>query len=84
MYYMKKIKTKEGIIISDKMNKTRIVLYKKKITDKKYKKIIFRKKKYFAHDEQNLTKIGDYVKIINIRPLSKNKKWLINKIIKKK
>ncbi|WGH25207.1 MAG: 30S ribosomal protein S17 [Candidatus Shikimatogenerans bostrichidophilus] len=79
---MKKIKTRVGLIISDKMNKTRIVLYKKKITHKKYGKIIFKNKKYFAHDEKNLTKRGNYVKIISIRPLSKKKAWLIKKIIK--
>ncbi|MDH3004214.1 MAG: 30S ribosomal protein S17 [Candidatus Shikimatogenerans sp. JK-2022] len=78
---MKKIK--EGIIISDKMNKTRIVLYKKKIKHKKYGKIILKNKKYYAHDENNLTKKGDYVKIINVRPLSKTKFWLIIKKIKK-
>ncbi|MDH3004930.1 MAG: 30S ribosomal protein S17 [Candidatus Shikimatogenerans sp. JK-2022] len=72
----KKIK---GVVISDKMNKTRIVLYRKKKTHKKYGKIFFSKKKYFAHDEKNLTKIGDIVEIINIRPLSKKKKWLIIK-----
>lgn len=81
---MKKKQIREGIIISDKMNKTRIVLFKKKIKHKKYKKFINKDKKYYAHDEKNLSKIGDYVKIINIRPLSKTKSWLIIKIIKKK
>ncbi|MDH3005138.1 MAG: 30S ribosomal protein S17 [Candidatus Shikimatogenerans sp. JK-2022] len=83
MNFMKNIKTRVGIIISDKMNKTRIVLYNKKIKHKKYGKIIFKKKKIFAHDEKNITKIGDYVKIISIRPLSKKKSWLIKEIINK-
>ncbi|MDH3004569.1 MAG: 30S ribosomal protein S17 [Candidatus Shikimatogenerans sp. JK-2022] len=80
---MNKTRYKKGIIISDKMNKTRIVLYKKKSIHKKYGKIIYKNKKFYAHDEKNLTKEGDYVKIINIRPLSKTKCWLIKKKIKK-
>ncbi|WGH25022.1 MAG: 30S ribosomal protein S17 [Candidatus Shikimatogenerans bostrichidophilus] len=75
------IKLKKGIIISDKMNKTRIVLYKKRIIHKKYKKIIFKNKKFYAHDEKNLTKIGDNVVIMKVRPLSKTKSWIIKQII---
>ncbi|WGH28138.1 MAG: 30S ribosomal protein S17 [Candidatus Shikimatogenerans bostrichidophilus] len=77
---MKKIK--EGLIISDKMNKTRIVLEKKIFKHKKYYKNIKKYKKYFVHDEKNITKIGQYVKILEIRPISKNKCWIIKKIIK--
>ncbi|WGH25760.1 MAG: 30S ribosomal protein S17 [Candidatus Shikimatogenerans bostrichidophilus] len=75
----KKIKSIKGLIISDKMNKTRIVLYSKKKKHKKYGKMILIKKKYFAHDENNITKKGDIVKILQVRPLSKNKFWIIKK-----
>ncbi|WGH27658.1 MAG: 30S ribosomal protein S17 [Candidatus Shikimatogenerans bostrichidophilus] len=78
-----KIKKKKGIIISDKMNKTRIVYNNIKIKHKKYYKTIFRKKKYFVHDEKNISKKGDFVEIIKTRPLSKKKCWVIKKIIKK-
>ncbi|WXB47363.1 MAG: 30S ribosomal protein S17 [Candidatus Shikimatogenerans sp. Tmey] len=70
---------KKGIIVSDKMNKTKVVLIKLIKKNKKYKKNIFYNKKYFAHDENNIYKKGDYVYIKNIRPLSKKKKWLIIK-----
>ncbi|WOX79420.1 30S ribosomal protein S17 [Candidatus Shikimatogenerans bostrichidophilus] len=78
------MKIKEGIIISDKMNKTRIVLNKIIIKHKKYRKTILKKKKYYVHDEKNITKKGDLVKIIETRPLSKKKRWIIKKIINKK
>ncbi|WGH27145.1 MAG: 30S ribosomal protein S17 [Candidatus Shikimatogenerans bostrichidophilus] len=80
---MKKKKLIKGIIISDKMYKTRIVLEKKNKKHKKYYKNIYKKKKYFVHDEKNITKLGQYVKIYKTRPLSKKKCWIIKKIIKK-
>ncbi|XCC45272.1 MAG: 30S ribosomal protein S17 [Candidatus Shikimatogenerans sp. Ttur] len=70
---------KNGVIVSDKMNKTRVVLIKRYKIHKKYKKNIFYRKKYFAHDKNNFYKIGDKVLIKLIRPLSKKKKWLIIK-----
>ncbi|WGH26716.1 MAG: 30S ribosomal protein S17 [Candidatus Shikimatogenerans bostrichidophilus] len=79
-----KKKKKKGIIISDKMNKTRIVLNNIKVKHKKYLKTIFRKKKYYVHDEKNISKKGDFVEIFQTRPLSKKKFWVINKIIKNK
>ncbi|XBT18553.1 MAG: 30S ribosomal protein S17 [Candidatus Shikimatogenerans sp. Tder] len=65
---------KKGIIISDKMNKTRIILIKKIKKNKKYKKNIFCNRRYFAHDEKNLYKKGDIVFIKKTRPLSKKKR----------
>ncbi|WGH24655.1 MAG: 30S ribosomal protein S17 [Candidatus Shikimatogenerans bostrichidophilus] len=77
------MKIKKGIIISDKMNKTRIVLYVKKKRHNKYGKFINITKKFYAHDEKNLSKYGDYVSIISTRPLSKTKFWVIKKILNK-
>lgn len=74
---MKKKKIIKGIIISDKMNKTRIILVKKIKKHKKYYKNIYKKKKYFAHDENNITKTGEIVEIIRTKPLSKKKHWII-------
>ncbi|WGH24840.1 MAG: 30S ribosomal protein S17 [Candidatus Shikimatogenerans bostrichidophilus] len=74
---------KKGIIISDKMNKTRIVLYNKKKKHNKYGKFININKKFYVHDEKNLSKKGDCVYIKKTRPLSKTKFWVIKKIIKK-
>lgn len=73
-----------GTVISNKMNKTITVVVTNKVAHKKYSKIITKTNKYYAHDENNECKIGDKVKIKEIRPLSKNKRWtLLNKIINK-
>nr|ARW63776.1 ribosomal protein S17 [Chondria sp. (in: red algae)] len=71
-----------GIVISNKMNKTAVVIEKKPITHKKYKKIILRTNRYYADDPNNECKIGDKVKIEETRPLSKNKRWKITELIK--
>ncbi len=76
--------TKIGEIISDKMNKTRVVRVERIFQHPKYKKMVRKYKKYYAHDENNVTKVGDIVKISLTRPLSKLKRWKIVEIIKKK
>lgn len=65
----------EGIVINNRVNKTVTVLVVKKIIHRKYKKIINRTKKYLAHDETNVLKIGDRVLIVESSPISKLKKW---------
>nr|YP_009511716.1 ribosomal protein S17 [Melanthalia intermedia]AXI97593.1 ribosomal protein S17 [Melanthalia intermedia] len=73
-----------GTVVSNRMNKTIVVAVKNKITHKKYKKIVTRTNKYYAHDELNICKIGDAVRIESHRPLSKKKHWiLIEKILQK-
>lgn len=67
----------EGIVLSNKADKTVTVLVERKILHKKYKKIIKRSKKYLVHDEKNDLNIGDKVKIIESKPISKLKKWQI-------
>ena len=70
----------KGRIINDKSNKTVIVLVKRKYSHPFFGKVITSSKKYHAHDENNKFKIGDIVKIIESKPLSKKKKWeVINK-----
>lgn len=78
MYKKKKI----GLVISNKMKKTIVMAetYKKKHPI--YKKFILKTKKYHVHDEHNLCKKGDLVKIIETRPFSKTKRWRLLKIIK--
>nr|YP_009393567.1 ribosomal protein S17 [Bostrychia simpliciuscula]ARW62129.1 ribosomal protein S17 [Bostrychia simpliciuscula] len=73
-----------GIVVSNKMNKTIIVMVKKQIAHKKYKKIIAKTNKYYADDTFNQCKIGDIVKIQETRPLSKYKHWKLIKLIKTK
>ena len=71
----------KGIIISDKMNKTIVVVVERVIQDPKYKKRYKVHKKYKAHDEKEEYKIGDKVIIQECRPISKDKKWrVISKI----
>ena len=70
----------KGRIINDKSNKTVIVLVKRKYSHPFYGKVITSSKKYHVHDENNKFKIGDVVKIIESKPISKKKKWeVINK-----
>ena len=70
----------KGKVISDKNNKTIIVLVKRKYAHPFFKKVITSSKKYHAHDEQNKFKLGDIVSIIESKPFSKRKKWeVINK-----
>ena len=77
------IKERTGIVVSDKMNKTIVVSIENRVTHKKYGKVIAKTKRYKAHDETNESKIGDFVTIIETRPLSKTKRWLL-KLIKQK
>jgi len=79
-----KRKILSGVVISDSMDKTRIIKVESTFRHPKYEKAIVRYKKYYAHDETNQTKIGDLVEIISSRPLSKLKRWRIYKVITKK
>ena len=66
-----------GRVTSDKMDKTVTVLVNRRVMHPLYKKFIRRSKNYAAHDEQNLCKIGDVVRIEECRPISKRKTWLV-------
>ncbi len=67
----------QGKVVSDLANKTITVLVERRVMHSVYKKFITRNKKYSAHDENNKFKKGDIVSIIEHRPLSKTKKWLV-------
>lgn len=70
-------------MVSDKMQKTVVVKVERSTRHPLYKKIIRRYKKFKAHDENNSAKTGDMVKIIETRPLSKEKRWRLLEILKK-
>ncbi len=72
-----------GVVISDKMDKTAVVLVERLVKHSSYHKYIKRQNRFAAHDENNSCRIGDKVRIIESRPLSKTKRWRINKIIEK-
>lgn len=71
----------QGFVVSDKGDKTVLVKVEKRIMHPIYKKYVKKHKKYAAHDENNTYKIGDYVKIVESRPISKTKKWVVDSII---
>ncbi|MBE6927629.1 MAG: 30S ribosomal protein S17 [Ruminococcaceae bacterium] len=76
-------KTRVGQVVSDKMDKTIVVAVEDSVQHKLYKKIIKRTYKLKAHDENNECGIGDTVKVMECRPLSKDKRWRLVEIIKK-
>ena len=65
----------QGVVVSDKMDKTVVVRVERRVMHPIYKKIVRRSKKYVAHDETNAIKTGDLVKIAECRPISKRKCW---------
>lgn len=65
----------QGVVVSDKMDKTVVVKVERRVMHPIYKKFIRRSKKYAAHDELNQFKVGDIVRIRECRPLSKSKTW---------
>ncbi len=67
----------QGTVVSDKMDKTVVVLVERRVMHPVYKKIIRRSKKFAAHDETNKYKIGDEVRIQECRPISKRKCWIV-------
>ena len=72
-----------GTVTSNKMDKTVIVLVERLVKSKPYHKYIRRRSKFTAHDEGNACQIGDKVIITESRPLSRSKRWRVNKIIEK-
>jgi len=73
--------TKIGVVIGNNMKKTITVLSERRIKHPFYKKIVKRRKKFLAHDEYEKCKIGDVVKIVETRPLSRRKRWRIQEIV---
>ena len=72
-----------GLVTSDKMDKTIVVTIATKKMDRLYKKYVTRTKKYMAHDENNDAPVGDTVRIVECRPLSKNKCWRLAEIVER-
>ena len=72
-----------GLVTSDKMDKTIVVTSATKKMDRLYKKYVTRTKKYMAHDENNDAHVGDTVRIVECRPLSKNKCWRLAEIVER-
>ena len=78
-----KAKTREGVVVSDKMDKTVVVMVQRMVQHAKYKKYLRRRSKVKAHDQQNRCGIGDRVLIAESRPLSRDKRWTVRAILEK-
>jgi len=76
-------KVRSGRVVSDKMEKTRVVAVERVTRHPLYGKIIRRTKKYKMHDEENESRVGDIVKIMETRPISKDKRWRLVEIVRK-
>ncbi|MEQ1745258.1 MAG: 30S ribosomal protein S17 [Saprospiraceae bacterium] len=76
-------KQKTGVVVSDKMDKTIAVQVERRLMHPLYGKFVKRSKKFFAHDEENTCKIGDKVRIMETRPLSKMKRWRLVEVLER-
>ena len=76
-------KTRIGVVVSDKMDKTIVVAVRDNVRHKLYSKIVKKTYKLKAHDENNECRIGDTVKVMETRPLSKDKRWRLVEIIER-
>jgi small subunit ribosomal protein S17 len=79
----KKRKTYIGRVVSDKMDKTVVLAVTRRIAHAKYSKVVNRTARFKAHDEKNECKVGDVVRFVETRPLSKDKRWRVLEIIEK-
>ena len=76
-------KQREGIVTSNKMDKTITVVVQRRVKHPIYGKFVKKTSKLTAHDEQNQCDIGDLVRVMETRPISKNKRWRLTKIVEK-
>jgi small subunit ribosomal protein S17 len=72
-----------GVVVGDKMDKTRIVEIKRSFRHPLYDKVLRRRSKFYVHDEKNESHAGDQVRIMETRPLSKLKRWTLAEVVKK-
>ena len=76
-------KERQGVVVSDKQDKTIVVVVERRTTHPLYGKTVTRSKKYHVHDEDNSAGTGDTVLIVETRPLSKNKRWRLAQIVER-
>jgi small subunit ribosomal protein S17 len=76
-------KTREGLVVSDKMDKTAVVAVIERVRHAKYGKFMMRTKRLYAHDETNDAHTGDKVRVMETRPLSKNKRWRVVEVVER-
>ena len=71
----------QGVVVSDKQDKTVVVSVERQVMHPVYKKFVKRSKKYAAHDEKNIAKVGDTVRLLSTRPLSKTKRYELVEVL---
>jgi small subunit ribosomal protein S17 len=76
-------KVREGLVVSNKMEKTAVVAVIERVRHAKYDKFVLRTKKLYAHDEANDANIGDRVRVMETRPLSKSKNWRLIEVLER-
>ena len=76
-------KVREGMVVSDKMDKTRVVVVSWNTTHPRYRKVLRRSSRFYAHDEKNESHAGDRVAIMETKPFSKLKRWRITQVLEK-
>lgn len=76
-------KTRVGVVVSDKMDKTVVVAVQKKVPHRIYKKFVLTQKKFKAHDPDNAYNVGDTVEIVETRPLSRDKHWRVTRALER-
>lgn len=76
-------KVREGVVVSNKMDKTAVVAVIERVRHPKYGKFMMRTKKLYAHDEANDVNIGDRVRLMETRPTSKNKRWRVIEVLER-
>ncbi|HEV8324418.1 MAG TPA: 30S ribosomal protein S17 [Myxococcota bacterium] len=72
-----------GVVTSDKMTKTVVVQVTRRVLHERYQKYVLQRTKYKAHDEKNEAKAGDTVEIVESRPLSRDKRWRVSRVVQK-
>jgi small subunit ribosomal protein S17 len=76
-------KVREGVVVSTKMDKTLVIAVVERVRHPKYNKFVMRTKKLYAHDETNDANVGDQVRVMETRPLSKLKRWRLIEILER-
>jgi len=76
-------KVREGVVVSSKMDKTAVVAVIERVRHPKYGKFMMRTKKLYAHDEANDANVGDKVRVMETRPLSKSKRWRVTEVLER-
>ena len=76
-------KVREGVVVSNKMDKTAVIAVVERVRHPKYAKFVLRTKKLYAHDETNDVQVGDRVRVMETRPLSKNKRWRVIEVVER-